>query len=125
MGLSMTTVARSPGAAKKSLSGEKLLMFLGDAPDPDWIAKIEAKYPGLEVKWARSYANGAPVPAESYGDMWDGVTLLCCWWFPPPPSLVPNVKFVQITSAGADPWFKHATYLDPKVVFCNGRGTNP
>ena len=100
-------------------------MYLGDDPQTEWMAQMESLYPGLEIRWAKSYANGAPVVAESYGDLWDGITLLCCWWFTPPAHLLKDVKFVQITSTGADPWLRHATYLDPNVVFCNGRGTNP
>ncbi len=113
----------NPGGVDGPLSKDKLLMFLADEPQIEWKAKIEARYPGLEVRWAKSYANGARVPPESYGsELWEGITLMCCWWFPPPAELMTDIKFVQLTSAGTDPWVEHAVFLNPEVTFCNGRG---
>ncbi len=121
-----TGTAQNASGAAGPLSSDVVLMYLADEPQQEWITKIQARYPGLEIRWALSYANGARVPPETYGpEIWDGVTLMCCWWFPPPAELMSKIKFVQLTSAGTDPWVNHASFLDPNVAFCNGRGTNP
>ncbi|KAH8899010.1 D-3-phosphoglycerate dehydrogenase [Thozetella sp. PMI_491] len=127
MGSTETTAvatASADGSISGRLSDAKVIVYFAEDPDQDWIAKIEARYPGIEVRWAKAYLDGAPVEAEVYGDLWKGVTHACIWWYAPPAHLLEDVKFVQLAGSGVDPWINHATYHDPNVVFCNGRGNN-
>lgn len=68
----------------------------------------------------RSLLQAKDLPAET----WNGVTLLCTF-VPPPSHLLGSVRFVQLTSAGADMWPGHATYEDEKVSFCTSNGIHP
>lgn len=37
---------------------------------------------------------------------------------------MPNLRFVQVSSAGTDLWHNHAKYLNKDVVFCTTSGSN-
>ena len=124
---------------------DTLLIFLPDrtAPDAAWIARIEAAYPGLTVRFVSqadpvtgTVRDVNQLPAE----VWEGVTLLVSHW---PPKTVetkvisygvettlratttlPDLRFVQVPSAGADRWIGHETFKRPGVTIATGNGTH-
>jgi hypothetical protein len=99
-----------------------LLVFLPDrtAPDADWIARIEATYPGLTVRYVPQAdpATGQTREVNSLpAEVWEGVTLLVSHWPPrtteskvfsyavqttiKPKTTLPGLRFVQVPSARA------------------------
>ncbi|KAB5533477.1 D-3-phosphoglycerate dehydrogenase [Coniochaeta sp. 2T2.1] len=113
----------SPGTSA-SLSNDILLVYLPTDPDPSWVAKMESKYPGLQVRWPVRGVWG-----QLYLDAaaWDGVTMTSIF-LPHPIELMKSVRFVQLSSAGADLWtspVQHPKYADPDVIFCTANGTHP
>lgn len=93
--------------------------------DDKWIAKIVAKYPGLEIRWIKREWKFPPAPLPEA--LLDGVTLLCTGMpiSPEQAKLLPNVRHVQLVSAGADRWIGNPLYQNPDVTFCTSNGTHP
>jgi phosphoglycerate dehydrogenase-like enzyme len=110
-------------ASTGALSNDILLVFIAADPDPEWVARIEAKYPGLEVRW---HARGTPGAQLLDPGVWEGVTL-CCSYLPHPADLMKSVRYVQLSSAGADKWTRpvHPKYEDPATIFCTANGVHP
>ncbi len=44
---------------------------------------------------------------------------------PPPAELMSKVRYVQLSSAGADRWPGHPVYENKDVVFCTSNGCHP
>lgn len=61
---------------------------------------------------------------ELPSEVWDGLTMLLTH-SPPPAELLSKVRFVQLTSAGADAWAGHDTYKKDEVMFCTTNGIHP
>lgn len=109
--------------APNSLSNDVLLLTVPAPPDEKWIAKVEARYPGLKVRWLTQEAKFPPeyLPAEVY----DGVTILCTLFPNPyPADFLQRLRFVQLISAGADKWIQHEIYQNPEIVFCTANGVH-
>ncbi|KAI0592885.1 D-isomer specific 2-hydroxyacid dehydrogenase [Biscogniauxia sp. FL1348] len=114
--------------AKKAgpLSKDILLIFLPGDPQTEWTERIKSQHPGLEVRWFNAqkengtFAKSDEIPSS----VWDGVTLLAAFTYPLPADLLPNLRFIQLISAGVDKWPGHPTYQDEKVVFCTANGVH-
>ncbi|KAL8406861.1 hypothetical protein RB596_005372 [Gaeumannomyces avenae] len=109
-----------------SLEGEVLLVCIPTEPKLEWVTAMEERYPGLEIRWVdrdwyldtNVFASGTlNLPAGLY----DGVTMVMSF-LPPKPEDMKRVRFVQLTSAGADRWVTHDVYRDPNVIFCTANG---
>ncbi|KAL2015442.1 hypothetical protein VTK56DRAFT_5497 [Thermocarpiscus australiensis] len=109
----------SPSEPRPGLSDDILLVAAPLPPDEKWVAKAEARYPGLKVRWMyHEYkSNPDPLPKEAY----EGVTILCTV-MTHPAELLQNVRYVQLISAGADQWIGHELYRNPDVIFCTMNG---
>ncbi|PWI70112.1 hypothetical protein PCL_00256 [Purpureocillium lilacinum] len=130
----MTTsqVPNGTAGSKTSSSGgggitsrDKLLIHAPQPPPPGFLDLLGARFPQLSVRWelarldpVRSdLASADTLPAE----VLDGVTMLSV--YPPAKAAaIPDVRFVQLISAGSDRWVGHEKYRDPGVVFCSGSG---
>lgn len=122
----MASQVASDGVSK--LSHDVLLLQIPQEPDLKWIAHVEARFPGLKVNWQHLHWK----PGEKLDDAsialapetWEGVTMACLF-LPHPPDVLGNIRYVQLTSAGADKWIQHDSYKNPKVTFCTANGVHP
>ncbi|TLS22936.1 uncharacterized protein PpBr36_06599 [Pyricularia pennisetigena] len=109
------------------LSHDVLLVCIPTDPKLEWAAEVEARYPGFKVRWIEQelYGGNGCVFTEGYLDLppehFDGVTMVMSY-LPPRPENMKGVRFVQLTSAGADRWTSHDKYKDPEVSFCTANG---
>jgi hypothetical protein len=108
------------------LSQDKLLVFIPRDIDLEWISSVEVAYPGLKVHWIRRDKPDGTMKTydELPSEVWDGLTMICVH-SAPPAELLSKVRFVQLTSAGADQWAGHETYKKDEVVFCTSNGIHP
>ncbi|UNI24043.1 hypothetical protein JDV02_009822 [Purpureocillium takamizusanense] len=120
----------APAAATGSTGGnitarDKLLIHVPQPPPPGFLDALAARFPQLSVRWEiagfdplrSDLASADTLPPE----VLDGVTMLCA--YPPAAAAaIPDVRFVQLISAGSDRWVGHDKYRDPRVVFCSGSG---
>ncbi|KAH8883269.1 hypothetical protein GQ53DRAFT_882823 [Thozetella sp. PMI_491] len=108
------------------LSTDILLLQIPLEPNEEWIAKIESRYPGLEVRWIplRWSPGSKDMEHDIAPQKWKGVTIACL--FPPHPAhLMSQVRYVQLTSASADKWYGHEVYKNRDVAFCTANGAQP
>lgn len=117
------SAAVGTGDGAGSLSNDIVLLFMPFPERPEWTDRIFKRY-GLRVRWVNSIREDKSViSAAELGPEFDGVTLLCTY-MPPPAELIPKVRFVQLTSAGADKWLSHPKYQEKSTVFCTSNGVN-
>jgi len=106
------------------LSEDVLLVEIPPDADKTWITKLECKYPGFKVKWIPlRWAPGKGAEKLS-PEAWEGVTIACLF-LPHPAHLMSNVRYLQLTSAGADKWVEHESYKNPNVTVCTANGIHP
>lgn len=108
------------------LSKDKLLIFQPEGPTAEWMARVQARHPGLQILYENSALGDGSIKAfeDLDPDVREGVTLLSTY-IPPPARFLSDVKFVQLPSAGVDKWLGHETYKDENVTFCTGNGCHP
>ncbi len=108
------------------LAEDILLVFLPVPEDTAFTAALEARYPGLRVRW-EPHTDSVTGQTRAVQDLppsaWDGVSLLMSV-MPPPAQLMARVRFVQMPSAGADRWLSHEKFHDEGVVFCSANGSH-
>ncbi|KAK3376091.1 hypothetical protein B0T24DRAFT_648186 [Lasiosphaeria ovina] len=118
----LTPAAQNGQRAPRDLSKDVFLMDLPVPPDQAWIDRLEARYPGFRVRWvskAWEFTAGPFTPGQ-----FEGITMMCSF-IPQPAELLPNISYIQLTSAGADKWLSHPLYQDPNITFCTSNGTHP
>ncbi|KAI6083800.1 hypothetical protein F4821DRAFT_243983 [Hypoxylon rubiginosum] len=117
------SAAEEPGDGAGSLSNDVLLFFVSTPERPEWVDRISKRFGGLRVRWVNSIREDKSVVnvSELSPELFDGVTLFCTY-MPAPAELIPKVRFVQLTSAGADRWLGHPKYLEESTVFCTSNG---
>jgi hypothetical protein len=89
--------------------------------DEKWMARLESLHPGLKVRWVSQSHTYPPEPLPE--DISKEVTLLATVW-PYPAEQLPNVRFVQLLTAGANQWFTNGVYKKPEVIFCTTNGAH-
>ena len=119
----MGSVVRDDASSKLNLSSDILLVHVPLPPDQEWIAKLESTYPGFQVRWYQR----APILAQDKGipdELWEGVTMVM-GTSAYPAHLMSKVRYVQLSSAGADRWVNHEVYKNKDVIFCTANGCHP
>jgi phosphoglycerate dehydrogenase-like enzyme len=102
------------------LSKDILLVSIPVAQDEAWVSRIKKSHPGLQVRWFHRQTEEALPPDE----LVVGATLVCTYKRLDA-SLLESVRYIQLTSAGADLWTKHPTYQRKEVIFCTSNGIHP
>ena len=62
----------------------------------------------MPLRWAPGDKGSAATALPP--EIWEGVTIACLF-LPHPARLMSKVRYVQLTSAGADKWIEHETFL--------------
>lgn len=112
--------------AAASLDGDVLLALTMLEPSAAWLQKVQARFPGLQVRWEPSNDDkGITKPLSDIPKAaWEGVTILATYG-PVPAAFIPNVRFVQVVSAGSDLWANNDLYLNKSILFATGGGVQP
>ncbi|KAI1331264.1 D-isomer specific 2-hydroxyacid dehydrogenase [Xylariaceae sp. FL0255] len=108
-----------------TLSKNVLMIWIPEPPREKVVSDLKSQFPDLEIRWLNSWDHGKQQrrdATETDEQLWDGVTMLLTSWVPPPAHLLTSVRFVQLSSAGADKWAHHAVYKNQKVIFCTANG---
>ncbi|KAJ6443867.1 centromere kinetochore component CENP-T domain-containing protein [Purpureocillium lavendulum] len=104
---------------------DKLLIHVPQPAPAGFMDALAARFPQLEARWEVARLDPVRTDLASADtlprDVLDGVTMLCV--YPPADAAaIPDVRFVQLISAGSDRWVGHEKFSDPAVVFCSGSG---
>lgn len=102
-----------------------LLILTFTERDEQWEQSLFQRIPGkLHVRWENvRNPDGSLKKLEDLDrGIFKDVTILFTYE-PVPVEWIPKVRFVQLTSAGADHWAKHHKFLDSGVKFATTSGS--
>ncbi|KIX02708.1 uncharacterized protein Z518_08650 [Rhinocladiella mackenziei CBS 650.93] len=107
------------------LGEDTILVLVPRDPMREVINGLETKFPGVKVRWLNTKVPAGLMRTEDMPlEIWDGVTIVCAYQIPEA-SLLPKLRFVQLTSAGADQCAQNPLYKDEKITFCTSNGAHP
>lgn len=116
----MTLVRFGQKPPNKTLKGHKLLVALPSfKPSKEEVDELKSRYPGLEVQ----LGSVKDVTKEE----WKDVTILVTGYNSeglPDKDDVPNLEYVQLSSAGANLVVSDPLYKDTDIAFCTANGVH-
>ncbi|KZF21618.1 D-isomer specific 2-hydroxyacid dehydrogenase [Xylona heveae TC161] len=104
---------------------EHLVIAVFFPEDPRLVDIIRKAYPDLKITWVQSPDPGLGIaPGECVPrDVWESATILLTFKeLPPKQEYVPNLKFVQIHSAGVDHVSKHPIVANSDITMATVSG---
>ena len=113
-------------STKKMASPQEFLITLGNwVPPSDWVANIRSKIPNIHIEGYIADRDSTEVPKNVPEESWRRCTALLSWkWFPDR-KLVPNLKYVQLFSAGSNHVSGLPLFEDPNIALCTANGVHP
>lgn len=109
---------------KVPASSESLLVLLPWEPSPESVQRIRDAYPNVAVSVYRSPWGTTKVPDEVTPEKLAETTLLLAGTAFPEKDAVPNLKYVQLSSAGANHVLDNPLFTDTDVKFCTANGVH-
>ena len=96
-------MASTNGETTYSLEGHKVLLILSFPIPKPWIDDLKVKYTGLKVEWVIwDGFRKRGLPPNLSDDDWKKVTILITGYDYPEPEMVPNLKLIQLVTAGSN-----------------------
>ena len=116
--------SRSQSAPNKELTGHKLVFLAPWVIPKEWIAATKERYPGLEII-DRDFNPWQPGPPDlPDGVDWETVTLLVTGPVLPRPEQTPQLRHVQLLTAGANYALNTPLFKDTEVAFSTANGVH-
>ncbi|KAH8678468.1 D-3-phosphoglycerate dehydrogenase [Xylariales sp. PMI_506] len=108
------------------LRGETLLIITPWAPTVAFLAKTRQDHPGLAIVHKKlSSWRELDLPSDMSEADWATVTVLLTMEIVPPPHLVPNLKYVQLVTAGCNSVVDKPLFAESNVALCTANGVHP
>ncbi|KAI0480926.1 hypothetical protein GGR56DRAFT_688322 [Xylariaceae sp. FL0804] len=104
----------------KDLTGHTLLLLVPWDPPAGSVERLRARFPGLAVRHVRHDSwkrQGLPAGVD-----WAPVTALLTGGEFPEPDQAPELRLVQLQSAGANQLLELPLFTDSKIPFCTANG---
>lgn len=104
---------------------ETLLILMPFTPDPGGIAGLEKSVPGIKIHMHKIEMYTKELP-DLPADLWRSLTALYTWKLFPTREQAPNLRYVQLHSAGCNqilglPLFEN----NEDISFCTSNGVHP
>lgn len=106
--------------------GEYLILAIPFDPPPSFLAQLQAEFPLMTIDHVKlptwhSPDNKDIIPASK----WKKVTaLLTGSLMPPSPDSVPNLKYIQLRSAGLNRIVSSPIYKETEIPICSANGVH-
>ncbi|KAF4447166.1 hypothetical protein F53441_9311 [Fusarium austroafricanum] len=109
--------------SNKTLKGHKAIIFTTTELPQSQIDAIQKQFPDLTIKvfiqpW------GAPLDPNFKKEEWKDTTAFLTATALPEPEQVPNLQYVQLSSAGANHLIKHPLFVETKIPFSTANGVH-
>ncbi|KAI1503740.1 D-isomer specific 2-hydroxyacid dehydrogenase [Biscogniauxia marginata] len=104
---------------------EFLMVLMPWIPPSDWVSNLAKISPGIRVEAHKVEMYGTDIPKEISAETWKKVTVLFTWKRFPLRELTPNLKYVQLLSAGCNQIFGLPLFEDTDIAFCTANGVHP
>jgi hypothetical protein len=106
------------------LDGHKLLLLAPWPLEQDELDNIAKRFPGLEIVY-KLVAWSVKSPSQYVNSQeWQDVTILLTGSALPAPQDAPKLRYVQLSSAGANNIVKNPLFTDTDVSFCTANGVH-
>lgn len=104
----------------------QVLLILMPWEPPKWFMEaVPAACPGIKVIHHTCDRHGTEVPPEISHDTWKSATILFTWNAIPQKDLCPNLRLVQLLSAGCNHVIGTSLFEETDVAFCTANGVHP
>ncbi|KIX05809.1 uncharacterized protein Z518_03781 [Rhinocladiella mackenziei CBS 650.93] len=107
------------------MSGEVLLVLLPWAPPDDYVQNLAQISPGIRVITHKTGVYEKEVPQEISNKTWAMATILLTWRIFPTKEQAPNLRYVQLISAGCNQVFGLPIFEETDIPFCTANGVHP
>lgn len=104
---------------------EVLLILLPWEPGSQYVSNLENISPGVKVITIKTTMYQDEVPKEISDETWKTVTVLFTWKLLPKKEQVPNLRYVQLLSAGCNQLFGKPVFEETDITFCTSNGVHP
>ncbi|EXJ86917.1 D-3-phosphoglycerate dehydrogenase [Capronia epimyces CBS 606.96] len=102
-----------------------LLVLLHWAPSEEYISSLSRISPGIRVIVHQTAMYDTEVPKEITDETWASVTILLTWKLVPAKEQAPNLRYVQLISAGCNQLFGQPIFEQTDIAFCTANGVHP
>jgi hypothetical protein len=93
---------------------------------PSWFTdSVSTASPGIEVIGYRCGMYDKDVPPDIPEETWQSVTVFLTWNVLPAKELVPNLRYVQLLTAGCNHVAGNPLFEDTDIQFCTANGVHP
>lgn len=103
---------------------ESLLALLPWEPSPESLQRIRDAYPNVTVSAYHAPWGATKVPHEVTAEQLVDTTILLTLMAFPDKDAVPNLKYVQLSSAGVNHVLENPLFKDTDVKFCTANGVH-
>ena len=100
-----------------------LLILTHFTPPPSQIDLIKKAHPNLNILYFNVPWAGT-LPDDFPHDVWENVVALVTSTHLPTKEQVPRLRYVQLTSAGANQIVDKPLFLETKLPFCTANGVH-
>ncbi|PWY80736.1 NAD(P)-binding protein [Aspergillus sclerotioniger CBS 115572] len=106
-------------------SREFLLILMPWTPPAEWVSGVIDSIPNIRIEIFQIDRSAAELPAEISLEVWKDVTSLFTWKLFPTKELAPNLRYVQLLSAGCNHANELPLFQEPEVALCTANGVHP
>lgn len=107
------------------MSSEVLLILMPWTPPEEWLDRLREASPGIQITSRLIEMYNAAFPEDVLAETLQEVTILYTWKTFPQKEDCPNLKYVQLFSAGANQVLNLPLFKDTDVAFCTSNGVHP
>ena len=108
------------------VSQEVLLILMPWTPPAEWVSSLINSIPNIRIEIYQIDRSAAELPTEISPELWKDITSLFTWKLFPTKDLAPNLRYVQLLSAGCNHASELPLFEDTnKVALCTANGVHP
>lgn len=118
-------VANSSTKVSQSEPGDhRVLIFLPWPPTEESLQHIRDEFPGIGVSAYQVPWRSTEPPDEVSAEELANATILVTGSVLPAKEQVPNVRYVQLASAGSEHISEHPLFTETDILFCTANGVH-
>ncbi len=100
-------------------------MLIGTQFHPEWVFELEHLFPDLEIVKVQGEAARKGLVQDVLSEKeWKDVTVVLTGSFIPHPDQAPDLRYVQLQSAGANHVLSHPVAIETDIDICTASGVH-
>lgn len=107
------------------MSNEVLFVLAPWTPPEDYVRSLSQISPGITVITYECGSYDTELPTDISQETWAKVTVLLTWRLFPTKEQAPNLRYVQLLSAGCNHIVGKPIFEETDIAFCTANGVHP